>query len=232
MIRDRGAQTVAVWVFGTICEADLPATQCGYQHQRSACKAVRQVHCLLNTSHRKGVDADLTVYYESIPHRELRKSAVRRVCDQQVLHLIEMWITVPVDEEDEQGGKRRRTHKGNANRGVPQGFPLSPLLSNRYMRRFLLAWKAMGYEREFGGCIVTYSDDLVICCTRQPDLPLLKECDRSCSGRGWLTRRKLTCSAWGLNTWTFWAVLLGATTRTARAGPFLVGVSQRRVATA
>lgn len=87
MIRDRGAQTVAVWVFGTICEADLPATQCGYQHQRSACKAVRQVHCLLNTSHRKGVDADLTVYYESIPHRELRKSAVRRVCDQQVLHL-------------------------------------------------------------------------------------------------------------------------------------------------
>jgi RNA-directed DNA polymerase len=107
-------------------QADLPTEQYGYRPQRSALDAVRQVHSLLNTGHRQVVDADLSEYYESIPHSELLKSVARRVVDRRVLHLIKMWITVPVEEDDGQGGKKRTTRNRDANRGVPQGSPLTP----------------------------------------------------------------------------------------------------------
>ena len=110
------------------------------------------------------VDADLADYFGSIPHPELMLSLARRIVDRRVLHLIKMWLECAVEETDRRGRKTRTTEAKDSRRGIPQGSPISPLLSNLYMRRFVLAWKKLGLERSLGSRIVTYADDLVILC--------------------------------------------------------------------
>jgi len=163
-IRDRVVQTAAVLILEPIFEADLPPEQYAYRADRSALDAVRHVHKLLNTGHGQVVDADLSSYFDSIPHAELMKSVARRVVDGAMLHLIKMWLVAPVEETDERGNKRRNTRNRNEGRGTPQGSPISPLLSNLYMRRFVLGWKKLGHEERWKAYIVNYADDLVICC--------------------------------------------------------------------
>ena len=163
-IRDRTAETAAVLVLEPIFEADLPSEQYAYRQDRSALDAVRHVHKLVNTGHREIVDADLSSYFDTLPHSELLKSVARRVVDGAMLHLIKMWLEAPVEETDEHGNKRRSTRNRDEGRGSPQGSPISPLLSNLYMRRFVLGWKKLGHEKRLKAYIVNYADDLVICC--------------------------------------------------------------------
>jgi len=163
-IRDRVVQTAAVLVLEPIFEADLPSEQYAYRADRSALDAVQHVHKLINTGHGQIGDADLSSYFDSIPHAELMKSVARRVVDGAMLHLIQMWLEAPVEETDERGKKRRSTRNRDEGRGTPQGSPISPLLSNLYMRRFVLGWKKLGHEKRWKAHIVNYADDLVICC--------------------------------------------------------------------
>jgi len=163
-IRDRVAETAAVLVLEPIFEADLPPEQYAYRQDRSALGAVEHVHKLINFGHGQIVDADLSGYFDSIPHSELLKSVARRVVDGAMLHLIRMWLDAPVEETDERGNKHRSTRNRDQGRGTPQGSPISPLLSNLYMRRFVLGWKKLGHEKRLQAYIVNYADDLVICC--------------------------------------------------------------------
>ena len=163
-IRDRTAEMAAVLVLEPIFEADLPPEQYAYRRDRSALDAVRHVHKLINTGHGEIVDADLSSYFDTLPHSELLKSVARRVVDGAMLHLIKMWLEAPVEETDEHGNKHRSTRNRDEGRGTPQGSPISPLLSNLYMRRFVLGWKKLGHERRLKAYIVNYADDLVICC--------------------------------------------------------------------
>jgi hypothetical protein len=97
------------------------------------------------------------------------QSVARRVVDRHVLHLIKMWLVAPVDETDDHGNTTRTTRSKDSGRGIPQGSPISPLLSNLYMRRLVLGWKKGGFERRFGARIVSYADDLVICCRERAE---------------------------------------------------------------
>jgi len=168
-IRERVAQTAAVLVLEPIFEADLQPEQYAYRADRSALDAVRHVHKLLNTGHGQIVDADLSGYFDSIPQADLLKSVARRIVDGAMLHLIKMWLEVPVEEIDEKGNKHRSTRNRDEGRGTPQGAPISPLLSNLYMRRFVLGWKKLGHEKRLKAYILNYADDLVICCRASAD---------------------------------------------------------------
>ena len=83
-----------------------------------------------------------------------------------MLHLIKMWLECPVEETDQRGRRRRTTEARDSRRGMTQGSPLSPLLANLYMRRFVLGWKKLGLEQSLGTRLVTYADDLVILCRK------------------------------------------------------------------
>jgi group II intron reverse transcriptase/maturase len=163
-VKDRVVQMAALLVLEPIFEADLQPEQHAYRQGRNALDAVRKVHALLNTGHTEVVDADLSGYFDSIPHAELMKAVARRISDGQLLGLIKRWLEAPVEEQNERGRKVRTTRNKDQGRGTPQGAPLSPLLSNLYMRRFVLGWKQLGHERRLDAHIVNYADDFVICC--------------------------------------------------------------------
>jgi retron-type reverse transcriptase len=105
-------------VLEPIFEADLQPEQYAYRSDRNALDAVRQVHKLLNTGHEQIVDADLSGYFDSIPHADLIKSVARRIADGAMLHLIKMWLEGPVEETDEQGKKRRSTRNRDEGKGT------------------------------------------------------------------------------------------------------------------
>jgi group II intron reverse transcriptase/maturase len=163
-VKDRVVQTAVLAVLEPIFEADLPPEQYAYRQGRSALEAVRHVQRLMIDGHREVVDADLSGYFDSIPHAELMRSVARRVSDGRILRLLKRWLEAPVAETDERGNEQRTTRNRDEGRGTPQGAPLSPLLSNLYMRRFILGWKVLGHERRLDAHIVNYADDFVICC--------------------------------------------------------------------
>jgi group II intron reverse transcriptase/maturase len=147
-----------------IFEADLQPEQYAYRANHSALQAVQKVHRLAAQGYQAVVDADLSGYFDSIPHAELMRCVARRVSDKALLHLLKQWLEAPVEETDERSQVRRTTRNKDEKRGTPQGAPISPLLANLYMRRFILGWKALGHETRLRARIVNYADDFVILC--------------------------------------------------------------------
>ena len=158
--------TAAMLVLEPIFEADLPPQMYAYRPRRSAQQAVVEVEEQMFRGHPDVVDADLSDYFGSIPHMQLLKSLARRIVDRRVLHLLKQWLECPVEEVGKSGRKMRTTQAKDSRCGIPQGSPISPLLANLYMRRFVLAWQQLGLDRRLGSCIVIYADDLVILCRR------------------------------------------------------------------
>jgi RNA-directed DNA polymerase len=160
-IRDRVVQTAAKLVLEPIFEADLDPAAYGYRPGRSGADAIKEVHALLCRGYTDVVDADLSKYFDTIPHQDLMRSVARRIVDRHVLQLIKLWLKAPVEERDDDG-KRRLTGGKSSTCGTPQGGVVSPLLANLYMNRFLKHWRASGRGEAYQAKIVSYADDFVI----------------------------------------------------------------------
>ncbi len=160
-IRDRVVQTAAKLVLEPIFEADYEPRAYGYRPKRGAAEAIKEVHGLLCKGYTDVVDADLTKYFDTIPHRELMQSVARRIVDRNVLRLIKLWLKAPVEETD--GNSRQRLKGGKRSTcGTPQGGVISPLLANLYMNRFLKYWRITGRGETYRAHVVSYADDFVI----------------------------------------------------------------------
>src|SRR4030095_14706424 len=159
--RDRVVQTAAQLVLGPIFEADFEDNAYGYRPARGAVDAVKEVHRLICRGYTDVVDADLSKYFDSIPHGALLKSVARRVADGAVLRLIKLWLKAPIEERGGDGTRRMSGGKGNT-RGTPQGGVASPMLANIYMNRFLKYWRLTGCGEAFRANVVAYADDFVI----------------------------------------------------------------------
>src|SRR5579875_2502569 len=160
-IRDRVVQTAAKLILEPIFEAGLDPDAYGYRPKRSAQDAIQEVHTLLCEGYTDVVDADLSRYFDTIPHRELLQCVARRIVDRDVLHLIKMWLKTPIEERDEHGNKRMTGGKSSAC-GTPQGGVASPLPANLYMHRFLKFWRITERGEAFQARVIHYADDFVI----------------------------------------------------------------------
>jgi RNA-directed DNA polymerase len=160
-IRDRVAQTAAKLILEPIFEADMEPNAYAYRPKRSAGDALQEVEKLLYQGYTDVVDADLSKYFDTIPHSEVMKCVARRIIDKHMLHLLKMWLKAPVEEKDEKGNKRLTGGK-DQDRGTPQGGVASPMLANLYMNRMLKGWRQTGRGEQYRAAIVNYADDFVI----------------------------------------------------------------------
>ncbi len=161
-IRDRVIQTAAKLVLEPIFEADFEDNAYGYRPARGAVDAVKEVHRLICRGYTDVVDADLSRYFDSIPHDALLKSVAHRIVDRRMLRLIKLWLKAPIEERDDSDGTRRIGGGKSNTRGTPQGGVASPLLANIYMNRFLKHWRLTGCGEAFRAHVVAYADDFVI----------------------------------------------------------------------
>src|SRR5499427_5452744 len=161
-IRDRTVQAAAKLVLEPIFEADLDPSAYGYRPKRGGLDAIKEVHRLICRGYTDVVDADLSRYFDTIPHDELLKSVARRIVDRRVLRLIKLWLKAPIEERGEGDGTRRIGGGKSSTRGTPQGGVASPLLANIYMNRFLKYWRLTGYGQAFRAHVIAYADDFVI----------------------------------------------------------------------
>lgn len=164
-IRDRVAQMAVLLVLGPIFDEDLFPWQYGFREGMDAKMALRRIHFgIADRGAREVVDADLSDYFNTIPHGDLLRCVARRVADGSVLAAIRQWLDAPVVERAGGGGQIRTTVARDTNRGTPQGGVVSPLLANLYFRRFMLAWYRGGHARRLQAEVVNYADDFVILC--------------------------------------------------------------------
>jgi RNA-directed DNA polymerase len=173
-IRDRVAQMAVKLVIEPIFEADFCETSYGFRPKKSAHQAIDDVAYAMNRGYTEVIDADLSKYFDTIPHANLLAVVAERISDGEILHIIKMWLKAPVKEKDKDG-KQRNISGGKGNRqGTPQGGVISPLLSNLYLHLLDRIWERHELEKKLGARIVRYADDIVVLCRRGTERPMMK----------------------------------------------------------
>lgn len=171
-VRDRVAQMAVKLIIEPIFEADFCDSSYGFRPRKSAHDAVDDIANALWAGYTNVIDADLSKYFDSIPHTKLLAVVAERVVDGGILHLIKQWLKAPVVGEDANGVKQTvGGGKGNR-RGTPQGGVISPLLSNCYLHLLDRIWQRRGLKGKLGAQLVRYADDFVVLCRRGVEEPL------------------------------------------------------------
>ena len=159
-IKDRVVQMAVKIVIEPIFEADFEDNSYGYRPKRDAHQAMDDLILQLRTGKNQVIDADVSNYFDTIPHDKLMALVAKRVVDKHILWLIRMWLKAPIVEEGEDG--RSRTI-GNS-KGTPQGGVISPLLANIYLNVLDKLWKVRKVEERMEARLIRYADDIVVMC--------------------------------------------------------------------
>ena len=171
-IRDRVAQMAVKLIIEPIFEADFCDHSYGFRPKRSAHDAVDDIASALWAGHTQVIDADLSKYFDSIPHAKLMAVVAERIVDGGILHLIKLWLKAPVIGADDKGVKRN-VGGGKANsQGTPQGGVISPLLANCYLHLMDRIWQRHHLRGKLQAHLVRYADDFVVLCRRGVEEPL------------------------------------------------------------
>ena len=159
-IKDRVVQMAVKIVIEPIFEADFQGSSYGFRPKRDAHQAMDDVSLQLRSGKTQVKDADISKYFDTIPHDKLLNLVAKRIVDKNILKLIKMWLKAPVVEEGEDGKKR---YKGN-DKGTPQGGVISPLLANIYLNVLDTIWKLKKVQERLGARLIRYADDFVVLC--------------------------------------------------------------------
>ncbi|MCK4467588.1 MAG: group II intron reverse transcriptase/maturase [Desulfobacterales bacterium] len=170
-IRDRVVQMAVKLVIEPIFEADFCDNSYGFRPKKSAHEAIDDIAHALHKGYTKVIDADLSKYFDTIPHSNLMATVAERISDGSILRLIRMWLKAPVVEEAENGTKRHMGGKGNR-KGTPQGGVISPLLANLYLHLLDRIWERHQLNKRLGAHLVRYADDFVVLCKRGTERPM------------------------------------------------------------
>jgi len=171
-IHDRVVQMATKIVIEPIFEADFVDHSYGFRPKRSQHDAVAAITYAMNTGHTQVIDADLSKYFDTIPHTKLLKIVAERICDKAILHLIKMWLKAPIIEEDKDGKRKTVGGGKKSRRGTPQGGVISPLLSNLYIHILDRIWVRNGLPSKYRARIIRYADDFVVLCKGDVEQPL------------------------------------------------------------
>jgi len=177
-VRERVVQTAVVLLLLPVFEADFHENSYAYRPRKRAQQAIDAIKEALLSGRREVVDADLSGYFDTIPHAELMRLVKGRVSDGSILRLIKGWLRAPVVEEDSKGGRRMRANRC----GTPQGGVISPLLANLYLDGLD---KAVNTGSEMQAVMVRYADDFVVLCRKGRGAEVYRRL------KLWLERRKL-----------------------------------------
>ena len=167
-IKDRIVEMATKIVIEPIFEADFHENSYGFRPKRNAHQAMDTVSLELHRGKTQIIDADITKYFDTIPHDKLLKLVAGRIVDKHILRLIKMWLKAPIAEETEEGKKR---YKGN-DKGTPQGGVISPLLANIYLNAMDEMWQEKKAELNLKATLVRYADDFVILCQNNAEMAM------------------------------------------------------------
>jgi RNA-directed DNA polymerase len=159
VIKDRVVQMAVKLIIEPIFEADFNDCSYGYRPGRSAQGAIKAIQGHLKDGKNEVYDADLSGYFDSIPHDKLMECLRMRVVDGSVLRLIRQWLKAPVMERAENGKGNKVTRN---DKGTPQGGVISPLLANLYLHWFEVVLLRELERGRIAAGLVRYADDFVI----------------------------------------------------------------------